>query len=222
MANPFPVSDTSAAKNLLKVVDLGLIEYSQAYDIQRNSLDGVLRGEPMKLILCEHPVVLTMGRMAKETNILAAKETLAARGIPVHYIDRGGDITLHAPGQLVVYPILDLNHFKKDLHWYLHGLEQVVIDLLSDFDILGTRFSGRTGVWAGGRKIASLGVGVRKWITFHGLALNVNTDLNLFSLIKPCGLDVKMTSLEALRGQKVDMRLVKERMLEYFLKDFNL
>ena len=140
----------------------------------------------------------------------------------VHHIDRGGDITLHAPGQLVVYPILDLTNFGKDLRSYLRQLEQVAIDLLGDFDIVASRFSGQTGVWTGKKKIESIGIGVRKWISFHGLAVNVNTDLKLFSMIKPCGLDVEMTSMSQMNKKSIDIEEVKERIVASFCDNFNL
>lgn len=202
--------------------DLGLIPYNDAYAAQREFVNDLVCGGRQTLLLCEHPPTLTLGRSSDEGHILVSQEELDARKITVHNIDRGGDVTLHAPGQLVAYPILDLSNFDKDLHAYLHQLEQVAIDLLSEFGILANRFPGKTGAWAGKKKIASIGIGVRKWVSFHGLAVNVNTDLSLFKVIKPCGLDVQMTSVADIKGGAVDMNLAKHKMVEAFSKNFVL
>ena len=205
-----------------RVVDLGCIDYLAAYQKQKQAVAEVIAGQEQIIFLCEHPSVLTLGRLAKTEHILTPREDLERQGIAVHEIDRGGEVTLHSPGQLVVYSILDLRNYKMDLHWYLHQLEQVVIDFLKEFAILSDRLLGKTGVWVGQNKIASIGVGVKKWITFHGLAVNVNTDLNLFSLIKPCGLDVRMTSIQKIIKQKVKMDLAKKEMLKVFAQNFHL
>ena len=131
-------------------------------------------------------------------------------------------MTLHAPGQLVVYPILNLAQSNRDLRLYMHKLEQVTIALLKSFGIVASRFSGKTGVFVGPDKIASLGIGVRKWVTYHGLGINVNTDLKLFELIKPCGLDVRMTSIARIKGEVVEMNEVKKRLVECFGREFGL
>ncbi len=205
-----------------RVVDLGCIDYLAAYQKQKQAVAEVMAGQEQIIFLCEHPSVLTLGRLAKTEHILIPREDLQRLGVSVHEIDRGGEVTLHSPGQLVVYPILDLRNYKMDLHWYLHQLEQAVIAFLKEFAILSDRLLGKTGVWVAQNKIASIGVGVKKWITFHGLAVNANTDLNLFSLIKPCGLDVQMTSIEKIKGQSVEMSLVKEKMLDVLTKSFHL
>ena len=205
-----------------RVKDLGLIDYKRAYILQKECVDELLGGGFQSLLLCEHPVVLTLGRLADEKNNLISEDELIKRGIKVHHIDRGGDITLHAPGQLVVYSVLDLTNFGKDLRRYLHQLEQFAIDLLGDFDIVANRFSGQTGVWIGERKIASIGIGVRKWISFHGLAINVDTDLSLFSMIRPCGLDVEMTSISEVKKKTVHVQEVKERIADHFRENFRL
>jgi lipoate-protein ligase B len=207
---------------LCKVEDLGCVDYQQAYDTQTQYVDQLLRGGSQMLLLCEHPPVLTLGRLADEKHMLLSPAEIRRRGVDIHHIDRGGDITLHAPGQLVVYPILDLTRFGKDLRLYLHGLEEVAIDLLNDFGIVASRFLGQTGVWAGDKKIVSIGIGVRKWISFHGLAVNVNTDLSLFSMIKPCGLNVEMTSMAAVKGHPLDMAEVKVRLARHFIQSFHL
>jgi lipoate-protein ligase B len=141
--------------------------------------------------------------------VLADSRELERRGIDLLRIDRGGEVTLHAPGQLVIYPILRLERFHQDLKDYLLKLEELVIDLLRDFGIVANGLAGNRGVWVGERKIASIGIGVKRWVSFHGLALNVNTDLKLFTLIRPCGLTVEMTSLNQLLGREVDMGQLK-------------
>ncbi|MBU0469341.1 MAG: lipoyl(octanoyl) transferase LipB [Candidatus Omnitrophica bacterium] len=205
-----------------KVIDLGIIDYKKAYDFQKKYAQEVLNGSDQVLILCEHPTVLTMGRLAKEYNVLFSKDKLKERGVEVLNIDRGGDVTLHTRGQLIAYPILNLANYDKDLRKYLYKLEQVVIDLLSDFDIVANRLSGKTGAWVGDKKIASIGIGVRKWVSIHGLALNVNTDLNQFAMINPCGLDVSMTSVAQVIGVDIEISKVKQSLIDCFCKQFEL
>ncbi len=205
-----------------QVKDLGCIDYRKAYDLQKKYVDGVLNNEPQTLLLCEHSPVLTLGRLADEDHMLCSHEEMKKNDVDVWHIDRGGDITLHAPGQLVVYPILGLENFGKDLRSYLRQLEQVAIDLLNRFDIVANRFPGQTGVWAGDKKIVSIGIGVRKWVSFHGLAVNINTDLDLFSMIKPCGLDVTMTSMSQVKGVEISMLEVKTVIVDCFKKNFDL
>jgi lipoate-protein ligase B len=200
----------------------GLIDYAQAYQRQKDLVNRVIAGEPQRLVFCEHPAVLTLGRMTKPENILWPKEDIEARGVKVLPIDRGGDITLHAPGQLVVYPIFNLNEYGRDLKAFLEKLEHVVIDLLTEFDILAVSQDGQRGVWVGPDKIASMGIGVRKWVSYHGIGLNVTTDLKLFTMIRPCGLNVAMTSIVRLRNAPVAMEDVKERMIRQFIKHFDL
>lgn len=200
----------------MEFIDLGLIDYDAAYQRQKEAVDKVLTGEAERIFLCEHPAVLTLGRLADSNYIRYPREELSRRKITVKSIDRGGEVTLHAPGQLVIYPILDLRHYGKDLKRYLFLLEQVAIDLLREFDILASRISGRTGAWAGDKKIASIGIGVKKWVSFHGLAVNLNTDLKLFSLIKPCGLDVQMTSVADLKKTPVNMPQAKNVLKQVF------
>ncbi len=207
---------------MCQIRDLGLIEYQEAYQQQLQCVDAAIQRDQQTILLCEHPAVLTLGRLADEKYILFSKEELAEKGVSLHRIDRGGEVTLHAPGQLVVYPILNLNYWKKDLHEYLFGLEEVTIDLLKDFGIVAERNFGKTGVWVGPKKIVSMGVGVKKWISYHGLAINVKTDLNLFSLIRPCGLDVQMTSMEKILARHVDMKEVKSKLVTKLTQYFNL
>lgn len=214
--------NTSQKLNACTITDLGLINYQDAYRIQQDFVERVIAGKEQKLILCEHPPVLTLGRLADEKNFLVSQEMIKQKGVTIQYINRGGDITLHSPGQLVIYPILNLVQYGKDLRAYLHKLEQVAIDLLGGFDIVANRFPGQTGVWVGDNKIVSIGIGVKKWVSFHGLAINVNTQLDLFSLIRPCGLDVKMTSISEIKKEEIDMKIVKDKLLEVFKENFSL
>lgn len=207
---------------ICKVLDLGIIDYNEAYVLQKKYVEEISNGSDQMLVICEHPTVLTMGRLAKEENVLLSKNSLMDRGIEVFNIDRGGDVTLHAKGQIVAYPLLDLSNYEKDLRKYLYKLEQVVIDLLSGFDIVASRLSGKTGAWVGDKKIASIGIGVRKWVSFHGLALNVNTDLKEFDMINPCGLGVSMTSVSEVLGSDIEISKVKQKLIDCFCDQFGL
>lgn len=204
----------------MEVQDWGRIDYREAYDRQKALVRRVLEGWEDVVVLCEHPAVVTCGRMTQERNILVDRQELYRRGIEVYAVDRGGDVTAHGPGQLVVYPVLNLRRHGRDLREFLRKLEQVAIDLLREFDIVAERSLGRTGVWVGAKKIVSIGVGVRKWITFHGLALNVNTDLSVFSVIRPCGLDVTITSMREVLQRPVSMEEVKRRLMGCFDRVF--
>ncbi len=182
----------------ITVVDLGRRDYHETLELQRRlcreKVEG-LRQEDLLLIV-EHPPVVTLGRGTEPTSLPIPPEVLRDRGMDVIDVERGGDVTLHAPGQMVGYPIFDLNRFRLDLHWYLRQLEQVLIGALGTVGIKGSRQEGLTGVWVANRKIASIGVHVKRWVTLHGFALNVRTDLAMFGLIVPCGIpDVQMTSI---------------------------
>lgn len=182
----------------LDVVDLGHRTYREVLDLQRTLRLGRLDGSVPhdQLILVEHDPVYTLGRGTHEASLPVAPEALRERGADVVEIERGGDVTWHGPGQLVGYPILDLSQHRQDLHWYLRALEQAIIDALATLGIAATRNPGKTGVWTSGRKIASIGVHVKQWVTLHGFALNVQPDLGWFGLIVPCGLHgVEMTSI---------------------------
>ncbi len=202
--------------------DWGTIDYASAYQRQRQLVEAVISGQPGRLIFCEHPPVLTLGRLFQEGSLLYTKEEIQRRGVSLQTVDRGGDVTLHAPGQLVVYVIVDLNLFDKNLKIYLEKLEQVAVDLLKDFGILAVSIPGKRGVFVKTDKITSIGVGVRKWVTYHGVGINVNTDLSLFSLIKPCGLDVNMTSMAKLLAHPIDMGEVKKKWVEIFSNIFEV
>ncbi|MCA9405915.1 MAG: lipoyl(octanoyl) transferase LipB [Candidatus Omnitrophica bacterium] len=205
-----------------RIRDLGLIEYQDAYEIQKEYAAKVADGHPDTLLFCEHPTVLTLGRMTKKDSILWSSQELEKNNVQVLPIDRGGDVTLHAPGQLVVYSIFDLNYHGKNLHEYLRNLEQVGIALLDGFDIVANRHPEQTGVWIKHKKIMSIGIGVRKWVSYHGIGLNVNTDLDYFSMIRPCGLNVTMTSMAKIKGEPVSMDEVKEKLISVFSQIFEL
>lgn len=183
----------------LRVCDLGVVPYAAALAVQRDAAKARLAGTLADdlLLLVEHPPVITLGRSSKDGNLLASEQLLAARGVELFEVERGGDVTFHGPGQLVGYPIVDLQRHKQDLHWYLRQLEETMIRALSTLDIIAGRVEGKTGVWVGDRKIASIGVHARQWVTWHGFALNVTTDLSYFDLMVPCGLPgVVMTNVE--------------------------
>jgi lipoate-protein ligase B len=182
----------------LSIADLGTIPYGDALSLQRRLADDRLAGRQGSdlLLLLEHPPVVTLGRGTRETSLPLDPESLRRRGIEVFEVERGGDVTYHGPGQLVGYPIFDLREHREDLHWYLRQLEEALIASLAGFGIIGERNTGYTGVWTGGRKIASIGVHAKQWVTWHGFALNVTTELAAFDLIIPCGIPgVVMTSV---------------------------
>ena len=182
----------------LWVVDLGTVPYEEALELQRSLARERISGAIPEdiLLLLEHPPVVTLGRSAKARNLVSSADFLASRGVELFEVERGGDVTFHGPGQLVGYPIIDLKRHKLDLHWYLRQVEEALIRTLAAYSIPAERNVGFTGVWTKGRKIASIGVHARDWVTWHGFALNVNTDLSYFDLIIPCGIDgVTMTSI---------------------------
>ncbi len=196
----------------MKVIDLGLMEFGEAFVIQEQLVEALFRGLGTEtLLLLEHPPVYTIGRGGSDDNILDAEIE------PVR-INRGGDVTFHGPGQLVGYPIIDLDLRGRDLHRYLRFLEELLIRLVADYEVEARQIPGRTGVWTGKGKLASIGVGVRRWITMHGFALNVSTDLAGFSAINPCGIEAcPVTSLEALCGVTAPtMEGVKATVAKYF------
>ena len=205
----------------LYVRDLGIIDYHKAYDMQCEAVDNVIKGEASTLFMCEHPAVFTLGRLASSKHILSSENEINKIGVDIVRINRGGEVTFHGLGQLVVYPIFRLQDFDKDLRHYMEQLEQVAIDLLQYFGIVANRVSGQRGVWAGTKKIASIGIGVRKWVSFHGMAINVNTDLTYFKMIKPCGLDVSMTSMQQIKSTTFNINLVKDVLADCFCKTFD-
>ena len=201
--------------------------YSAALDYQRDVARRRISGEIDQdvLLLVEHPPVVTMGRGAKEAHLLASPELLQARGVELFEVERGGDVTFHGPGQLVGYPIFDLERHKKDLHWYLRQVEEALIRAIGHFGIPGERNAGYTGVWIAGRKIASIGVHARDWVTWHGFALNVTNDLGYFDLIVPCGIQaVTMTSVNREIGpdRSTSVGEVSNAVVEAFGRVFGL
>ncbi|HYZ85706.1 MAG TPA: lipoyl(octanoyl) transferase LipB [Bryobacteraceae bacterium] len=178
---------------------LGRVRYGDALLLQQSLVEQRKHSEiPDQLLLLEHPHVVTLGRNAHPENILASDDVLQRTGIEVHHIKRGGDVTYHGPGQLVGYPIFDLREWKRDVLAYVRTIEQVLIDALGTFGITGERLEGATGVWVNGAKVAAIGVHISRWVTSHGFALNVSTDLSYFQYIVPCGLTKPVTSLRAL------------------------
>lgn len=204
------------------IINLGLIDYGKAWDLQHQLWQKRVDGDlPDLLLFLEHPHVLTLGRRGNRTHLLASEEQLVKAGVTVFHIERGGDITYHGPGQLVVYPILDLKAYGYRLAQYIQELEEIIIRTLTDFGIQGRRDSLNRGVWVDQEKIASVGVAVKRWVSFHGLALNYETDLSYFDLINPCGLQgVKMTSMAKVLGHKVDRNRLYERVHHHFEQVF--
>jgi len=207
-----------------RVIDLGLKDYRETLELQHQLVEKKHKENlPEILLLVEHNPVITLGRSSHPENILLDREQLEQLKIQLHYIERGGDVTYHGPGQLVAYPIFDLNNYKQDTHLFLRQLEEVIIKTVGSYDLKAERIKGLTGVWVDGKKVASIGVAAKKWITFHGLALNVNTDLKYFGYIHPCGmLDKEVTSIAELLKRKVDFQEVKDKLVEKFAEIFEL
>ena len=205
----------------LQVIDLGLKPYKQVWNLQKKLqnklIDGVKRD---CLILVEHEPVYTLGKNADPNHLLQSRD----KSINVYNIERGGDITFHGPGQLVVYPIMNLAHYKKSISWYMRSLEQLIINVLEKFEIKGNRVKGYTGVWVGDKKIAAQGVRLSRWVTMHGFSINVNTDLSFYDGIIPCGIfDHGVTSIEKELNtvQEIDKvkLLVVDSFKEIFIKN---
>lgn len=210
----------------MDLIDWGLISYEDAWKRQTEMFDEViarkLAGEPFRntIIACQHPHVYTLGRSGKAANMLMSEQQLQSIGATLFHIDRGGDITYHGPGQLVVYPIIDLDSFKLGLKDYIHALEQAVISLCGRYGIRAHTLAGATGVWldpglSTARKICAIGVRASHFVTMHGLALNVNTDLRYFSYINPCGfVDKGVTSLQKELGRPIDMAQLRDELMQ--------
>ncbi len=211
---------TAVSPRRVEVVDLGRLDYASALERQEREIESVRAGGVEKLLLVEHPPVYTIGRGGNELNLLGAPQRL---GVPLFRIGRGGDATFHGPGQLVAYPILSLDREGRDLHRYLRRLEEVVIRALGGFGLAAQRIDKKTGVWVGHRKIALIGVGVRRWVTCHGLALNVDPDLDYFRAIVACGIDgVEVTSMARELGARTTLAEVRARLLEEFAAVFSV
>jgi len=209
---------------LCQVCRLGLCEYGEAYRLQKELSRKRLAGElPDTLLLLEHPPTITIGKSGKLENILVSSEDLGSRGISLFFTDRGGDVTYHGPGQLMVYPVIDLRQRDRDIHAYVRDLEEVIMATLARFSILGQRNPRHPGVWVDGAQIAAIGIAVRKWITMHGIAVNVSPDLTHFGLINPCGLaGVPVTSISELTGQQVSLQTAAETVLAEFARVFGV
>jgi lipoyl(octanoyl) transferase len=209
---------------LCHVEQLGLVDYAAALDWQKEKVAQRKAGTiPDTLLLLEHPHVYTLGRNARPENMLVSAEFLASRGAQVFHTDRGGDVTYHGPGQLVGYPILDLTRHRRDISWYMRSLEEVFIRTAGDFGIEAGRLPGAAGVWVGNDKLVAMGVHLSRWVTSHGFAFNVNTDLRYFEWIVPCGLHGKgVTSLAKLVGHPAPMDQVLELVIKHFGEVFEL
>ena len=206
------------------MLNAGVIGYTEAFSLQKKIVHDVIDGHATHtLITCQHPHVITLSRRARRENIVASEEKLKKFGVGICCADRGGDVTYHGPGQIVLYPIFDLRQDKKDLHLYLRNLEEVIIGCLRDnFGLNAHRKDGLTGVWVGPYKVASIGIGVRHWVAYHGLSLNVKTDKAYFSLIKSCGLDVKMASINDFFDDDVSVESVRDMLVKNFCKVFDV
>lgn len=214
----------------LLVADLGTLPFVDALELQRAVARARIAGAVAEdvLLLVEHPPVVTLGRSTKAHHVVTPAAALAARGVELHEVERGGDVTFHGPGQLVGYPVIDLKRHKRDLHWYLRQVEEALIRAMAGVGVRAQRNAGYTGVWVGAepalRKLASIGVHARDWVTWHGFALNVTTDLSYFDLIVPCGISgVTMTSVAAeLAPTPCDPALVQAAVVRGFASVFGL
>ncbi|MCP4583005.1 MAG: lipoyl(octanoyl) transferase LipB [candidate division Zixibacteria bacterium] len=203
-------------------IELGRTDYKSAWDLQKKLVSLRSRGKiPDCLIITEHDPVVTMGRASSKDNLLISREELQNQGIEFFKIERGGDITFHGPGQIVAYPILDLTNRGRDLHRYLRDLEQIIIETLIEFKIKATTKKGLTGVWVANHKLAAIGVAVSRWISYHGMALNVNTDLDYFNHINPCGItQFPVGSISSILGKKADIEKAVKSLSNNFAKYF--
>ena len=213
---------------ICRIVDLGLTGYADAWTLQKrvvaarkaNAIEDVL-------LLCEHPHVITQGRNGKREHLLASEHVLRQKGVEFHTTDRGGDLTYHGPGQIVGYPILNLGAIRRDVVWYVRMLEEAMIQATAELEVAAKRVEGKTGIWVKNgnaeEKLAAIGVHISRWVTSHGFAYNVSTDLRYFDLIVPCGIaDRKATSLEKLLGRSVKREEIAPRIAKYLGQVFGL
>ena len=211
---------------MIEVRRLGVVPYGDALVLQRELVERRKAGGiPDQLLLLQHPPVITLGVKTRNdrSHVLASEEALSTRGVEVFESGRGGDVTFHGPGQIVGYPILDLRPDRSDVHRYVRDLEEVLIRTLHTFGVNADRTPGLTGVWVGRDKVAAIGVRIARWVTSHGFALNVNTDLSHFDLIVPCGIrDRGVTSLQRLVGQTVELDTVEDRIVAAFAEVFHV
>jgi len=211
----------------LLTIDLGLISWADAYALQQRLVAARKAGAiDDALLLCEHPHVITLGRNANLANLLASEHVLRQKGVELQPTDRGGDITYHGPGQIVGYPILNLGNIKRDVSWYVRALEEAMIRTSADFGVESFRVPGKTGIWVRGatdEKLGAIGVHISRWVTSHGLAYNVSTDLRYFDLIIPCGIaGSKATSLEKLLQRRATLAEVKPHLIDHLCQVFSL
>jgi lipoyl(octanoyl) transferase len=210
------------------IVDLGLMGYREAWALQKRVVAARKAGAIEDvLLLCEHPHVITQGRSGKREHLLVSEHVLKQKGVEFHATDRGGDITYHGPGQIVGYPIFNLGLIRRDVVWYVRMLEEAMMRATAEFGIAAERVAGKTGIWAKNQnteeKLAAIGVHISRWVTSHGFAYNVSTDLRYFDLIVPCGIaDRKATSLEKLLGRPVETKEVALRIANYLGEVFGL
>ena len=207
----------------LNIFNLGLIPFEEGLSFQKELHSRAKENNLAQgLIFCRHLPVITLGRSTDKKNILASEEELHRRMIKVIRTESGGDATSHGPGQAIIYPVLNLNNFKKDIHWFLRGLEEVIISYLLGCGLKAERLPGFTGVWVNHRKISSIGIAIKNWTTFHGVSLNLlNSDLANYKLIRPCGMDISMTSLEDELGRSIDFKEAEEKLAGKFSEVFN-
>ncbi|MEW6194603.1 MAG: lipoyl(octanoyl) transferase LipB [Bacteroidota bacterium] len=206
----------------LDYCDLGFIDYKQAWDLQKEIFELRLHDRINDtLFLLEHPHTYTLGKVAEKENLLSTEEQLKELGVSVYEIDRGGDITYHGPGQIVGYPIINLSQWKEDTHEYLRGLEEVIMKTCAEYGLQTERNPKYTGVWIDNRKIAAIGIKVSRWVTMHGFAFNISTDLNYFGGIIPCGIRGKdVASLSRELEKEIDPGEVKEKIVRHFAEIF--
>lgn len=207
----------------LRYSNLGIIDYQKAWNLQHEIFNKRLSNEVSDtLLLLEHPNTYTLGKSSNKANLLFSDLELQQKNIAIYNIDRGGDITYHGPGQIVGYPIINLSLWKKDTHKYLRTLEEVIIQTLLEFGVNGERNREHTGVWVGSNKICAIGIKVSRWITMHGFAFNINTDMDLFNGIIPCGImDKGVTSLSIELNKNINLNLVKTKIVNNFCEIFN-
>ena len=224
----------------IKITDLGLTPYTEAWDIQQNIFDKIVERKisnrklekenqqetQSQFLFVEHPHVYTLGKSGDTANMLLDEDTLKSKGATFVKVNRGGDITYHGPGQVVGYPILDLDHFFTDIHLYLRKLEDVIINTIAEYGLKGERSEGETGVWLDvgkptARKICAMGVRTSRWVTMHGFALNVNSNLEYFDYIVPCGIKGKaVASMHSELGREIGLNEIKEKIKFHFVNVF--
>ncbi len=218
-----PVANYCKMKYDMEIITPGLINYNEAWDMQKELVREIQQNRNRNvLVLCQHPSVITIGRNGSRDNIVCHPGLLDAAGIDTVEVDRGGDVTLHNPGQLVGYPIFNLEDYRTDLHWFLRRIEETIMELLAEYGIKSGPVDGLTGVWVDDRrKICAMGLHCSRWVTSHGFALNVNNDLREFAYIVPCGIsDRGVTSMQTELGEKIDFGGLMQRCSEIFMKNF--